>query len=35
MEKPEVTTQGSTVEDWTRALAESSGSPGGGAGAGL
>lgn len=30
-----VTTQGSTVEDWTRALAESSGSPGGGAGAGL
>lgn len=28
-----VTTQGSTVEDWTRALAESSGSPGGGAGA--
>ena len=30
-----VTTQGSTVEDWTRALAESIGSPGGGAGAGL
>jgi formiminotetrahydrofolate cyclodeaminase len=30
-----VTTQGSTVEDWTRALAESTGSPGGGAGAGL
>lgn len=30
-----VTTQGSTVEDWTRALAESSGSPGGGAGAGV
>jgi formiminotetrahydrofolate cyclodeaminase len=31
----EVTTQGSTVEDWTRALAQSTGSPGGGAGAGL
>lgn len=30
-----VTTQRSTVEDWTRALAESIGSPGGGAGAGL
>ncbi|GAA1263062.1 cyclodeaminase/cyclohydrolase family protein [Arthrobacter pascens] len=30
-----VTTQSSTVEDWTRALAESIGSPGGGAGAGL
>ncbi|WP_330059847.1 cyclodeaminase/cyclohydrolase family protein [Paenarthrobacter sp. Z7-10] len=30
-----VTTHGSTVEDWTRALAESSGSPGGGAGAGV
>lgn len=30
-----VTTQASTVEDWTRALAESSGSPGGGAGAGV
>jgi formiminotetrahydrofolate cyclodeaminase len=30
-----VTTQGSTVEEWTRALAESVGSPGGGAGAGL
>ncbi|MFC8304589.1 cyclodeaminase/cyclohydrolase family protein [Specibacter sp. NPDC057265] len=30
-----VTTQGSTVEDWTRALAEASGSPGGGAGAGV
>lgn len=30
-----VTTQRSTVEDWTRALAESAGSPGGGAGAGL
>lgn len=30
-----VTTQRSTVEEWTRALAESVGSPGGGAGAGL
>ncbi|WP_457962449.1 cyclodeaminase/cyclohydrolase family protein [Arthrobacter sp. D1-29] len=30
-----VTTQTSTVEEWTRALAESSGSPGGGAGAGV
>ncbi|MFD5278353.1 cyclodeaminase/cyclohydrolase family protein [Pseudarthrobacter sp. NPDC058362] len=30
-----VTTQGSTVEEWTRALAESTGSPGGGAGTGL
>lgn len=30
-----VTTQRSTVEDWTQALAESSGSPGGGAGAGV
>ena len=30
-----VTTQHSTVEDWTRALAESAGSPGGGAGAGV
>src|SRR3954451_24622089 len=30
-----VTTRSSTVEDWTRALAESSGSPGGGAGAGV
>ncbi|WP_024819775.1 cyclodeaminase/cyclohydrolase family protein [Arthrobacter sp. 31Y] len=30
-----VTTQQSTVEEWTRALAESSGSPGGGAGAGV
>ncbi|MFF2029061.1 cyclodeaminase/cyclohydrolase family protein [Arthrobacter sp. NPDC058192] len=29
------TTQQSTVEDWTRALAESTGSPGGGAGAGV
>ncbi|UKA66984.1 cyclodeaminase/cyclohydrolase family protein [Arthrobacter sp. FW306-05-C] len=35
MEKPEVTTQESTVEEWTRALAESTGSPGGGAGTGL
>ena len=35
MDKPEVTTQGSTVEEWTRALAESTGSPGGGAGTGL
>ncbi|HJV98301.1 MAG TPA: cyclodeaminase/cyclohydrolase family protein [Arthrobacter sp.] len=30
-----VTTQGATVEDWTRALAESKGSPGGGAGTGV
>jgi len=30
-----VTTRRSTVEDWTRALAESVGSPGGGAGAGV
>ena len=30
-----VTTQRSTVEDWTRALSESAGSPGGGAGAGV
>ncbi|MCP2049813.1 UNVERIFIED_ORG: formiminotetrahydrofolate cyclodeaminase [Paenarthrobacter nicotinovorans] len=29
------TTQQSTVEDWTKALAESSGSPGGGAGTGV
>lgn len=35
MGKAEVTTQGSTVEEWTRALAESTGSPGGGAGTGL
>jgi formiminotetrahydrofolate cyclodeaminase len=30
-----VTTQGSTVEEWTRALAEAKGSPGGGAGTGV
>lgn len=36
MADPEaVSTQNSTVEDWTRALAESSGSPGGGAGTGV
>ncbi|WP_346922259.1 cyclodeaminase/cyclohydrolase family protein [Glutamicibacter creatinolyticus] len=36
MDKPEaVTTQDSTVEQWTAALAQSTGSPGGGAGAGL
>jgi formiminotetrahydrofolate cyclodeaminase len=35
MDKAEVTTQGSTVEEWTRALAQSTGSPGGGAGTGL
>ncbi|MDQ0827799.1 formiminotetrahydrofolate cyclodeaminase [Arthrobacter sp. B2I5] len=35
MNEPVVTTQGSTVEEWTRALAESTGSPGGGAGTGL
>jgi formiminotetrahydrofolate cyclodeaminase len=31
----DVTTQRSTVDDWTRALAESTGSPGGGAGTGV
>lgn len=31
----DITTQESTVEEWTRALAESIGSPGGGAGAGV
>jgi formiminotetrahydrofolate cyclodeaminase len=31
----EVTTRSSTVEDWTEALAQSVGSPGGGAGAGV
>lgn len=31
----EITTQNSTLEDWTRALAEPVGSPGGGAGAGV
>lgn len=31
----EVTTQGSTVDGWTQALAESTGSPGGGAGTGV
>jgi len=30
-----VTTQGSTVEEWTQALAEAQGSPGGGAGTGV
>ncbi|WP_461190074.1 cyclodeaminase/cyclohydrolase family protein [Arthrobacter sp. Z4-13] len=30
-----VTTQGSTVEEWTQALAEAKGSPGGGAGTGV
>ncbi|MDE8588195.1 cyclodeaminase/cyclohydrolase family protein [Arthrobacter sp. NQ4] len=35
MEEAEVTTQDSTVEEWTSALAESTGSPGGGAGTGL
>ncbi len=35
MEEREVTTQGSTVEEWTQALAESTGSPGGGAGTGV
>ncbi|MDQ0094858.1 cyclodeaminase/cyclohydrolase family protein [Paeniglutamicibacter psychrophenolicus] len=34
-ETDSVTTQGSTVEDWTRALAQATGSPGGGAGTGL
>ena len=34
-ETDSVTTQSSTVEDWTRALAQSTGSPGGGAGTGL
>lgn len=36
MEDPEeVTTQRSTVDEWTQALAESTGSPGGGAGTGV
>lgn len=35
MDEPVATTQGSTVEEWTLALAESTGSPGGGAGTGL
>lgn len=35
MDDPVATTQGATVEEWTRALAESTGSPGGGAGTGL
>lgn len=35
MEEPEVTTRQSTVDEWTRALAESTGSPGGGAGTGV
>ncbi|WP_052207494.1 cyclodeaminase/cyclohydrolase family protein [Sinomonas humi] len=34
-DSPEVSTRRSTVEEWTRALAESTGSPGGGAGTGL
>jgi formiminotetrahydrofolate cyclodeaminase len=35
VEKDEITTQRSTVEEWTRGLAASVGSPGGGAGAGV
>ena len=35
MADPEATTQQSTVEEWTSALAESTGSPGGGAGTGV
>lgn len=35
MADPEATTQVSTVEEWTSALAESTGSPGGGAGTGV
>ncbi|MHC6594621.1 cyclodeaminase/cyclohydrolase family protein [Arthrobacter sp. C152] len=35
MDEPDATTQGSTVEEWTRALAGATGSPGGGAGTGL
>lgn len=35
MEEREVTTRNSTVEEWTQALAESTGSPGGGAGTGV
>lgn len=35
MEEREVNTGGSTVEEWTEALAESTGSPGGGAGTGV
>lgn len=34
-EPEEITTQNSTVEDWTHALSEAVGSPGGGAGAGV
>jgi formiminotetrahydrofolate cyclodeaminase len=34
-ESSDVTTQASTVDDWTRALAGRNGSPGGGAGAGV
>ncbi|ADX72903.1 methenyl tetrahydrofolate cyclohydrolase [Pseudarthrobacter phenanthrenivorans Sphe3] len=34
-ERDAVTTQRSTVQEWTRALAESKGSPGGGAGTGV
>ncbi|GAB3553598.1 hypothetical protein GCM10027404_26390 [Arthrobacter tumbae] len=35
MADSEITTHGSTVEEWTRALGKSVGSPGGGAGAGV
>ncbi|BCW17475.1 hypothetical protein NtRootA9_01830 [Arthrobacter sp. NtRootA9] len=35
MQEPDITTQSSTVEEWTQALAESTGSPGGGAGTGV
>lgn len=35
MDSPEIGTQTSTVDAWTRALAETNGSPGGGAGAGV
>jgi formiminotetrahydrofolate cyclodeaminase len=34
-ESADVTTQGSTIDEWTRALAGRNGSPGGGAGAGV
>ncbi|MFE8885900.1 cyclodeaminase/cyclohydrolase family protein [Pseudarthrobacter enclensis] len=35
MQERDITTQSSTVEEWTQALAESTGSPGGGAGTGV
>lgn len=35
MQERDITTQSSTVEEWTQALSESTGSPGGGAGTGV